>query len=59
LAASDKATGRPTPFISAERRSGDPAILIADISKVKAELGWAPVRNVNEMVTDTYNSIKK
>jgi UDP-glucose 4-epimerase len=59
IAASDKATGRPTPFISAERRSGDPAILIADVSKVKAELGWVPIRNVNEMVTDTYNSIKK
>jgi len=59
IAASDKATGRPTPFISAERRSGDPAILIADISKVKAELGWVPVRNVNEMVIDTYHSIKK
>jgi UDP-glucose 4-epimerase len=59
IAASDKATGKSTPFVSAGRRSGDPAILIADISKVKAELGWAPVRNVNEMVTDTYNSIKK
>ena len=58
IAASDKATGKSTPFVSVERRSGDPAILIADISKVKGELGWEPIRGIHEMVMDAFSSTK-
>ncbi len=58
IAASDKATGKSTPIISDKRRSGDPAILIADIAKVKRELGWGPVRGIHEMVADAYRSTK-
>ena len=56
IAASDKATGKSTPYVSEVRRSGDPAILIADIAKVKRELGWAPIRGIQEMVADAYRS---
>ncbi len=56
IAASDRATGKSTPFASAGRRSGDPAILIADIAKVKRELGWEPIRGIQEMVSDAYRS---
>jgi len=56
IAASDEATCKSTPFVAVERRSGDPAILIADISKVKRELGWEPIRGIHEMVADAYRS---
>jgi UDP-glucose 4-epimerase len=58
IAAADKATGNSTPFVSAERRSGDPAILIADIAKAKRELMWEPVRGIQEMVEDAFSSTK-
>lgn len=58
IAASDKATGKSTPFASVGRRSGDPATLIADTAKVKRELGWEPIRGIEEMVSDAYNSTK-
>ena len=56
FAAFDNATGKSTPFTSVERRSGDPAILIADIAKVKRELGWVPIRGINEIVSDVVSS---
>jgi len=52
IEAANRATGKATPFVDAEKRSGDPAILIADIAKVKRELGWAPIRGIDEMVAD-------
>jgi UDP-glucose 4-epimerase len=33
------------------RRAGDTASLIADTSKVRRVLGWAPRRDLNEIVT--------
>lgn len=35
-------TGRSIPAIVGARRPGDPAVLIADSRKIKAELGWEP-----------------
>jgi UDP-glucose 4-epimerase len=35
-------TGRTIPAAVGARRPGDPAILIADSRKIKAELGWEP-----------------
>lgn len=35
-------TGRPIPAKVAERRSGDPAVLISSSSKAMKELGWKP-----------------
>jgi UDP-glucose 4-epimerase len=35
-------TGRPIAVEEHERRSGDPAILVASSEKIKAELGWKP-----------------
>jgi UDP-glucose 4-epimerase len=37
-----------------EARSGDPSILIADIEKVKKELGWSPRRNLKEMIDSAW-----
>jgi UDP-glucose 4-epimerase len=35
-------TGRPIPFTFGPRRPGDPAVLVADSSRIRAELGWSP-----------------
>jgi UDP-glucose 4-epimerase len=35
-------TGHPIPETVADRRAGDPAVLIADSEKIRRELGWKP-----------------
>ncbi len=35
-------TRHPIPTVTAARRPGDPAILIADSTKIRRELGWRP-----------------
>jgi UDP-glucose 4-epimerase len=55
-AASD-AIGYQIPFVDSPRRAGDPAVLIADISKAKRLLDWAPTRDMTTMVADTLNSM--
>ncbi len=40
IAAVGAATGRPTPYTVGERRTGDPASLVADPSQAEAFLGW-------------------
>ena len=55
-AASD-AIGHQIPFVDSPRRAGDPAVLIADISKAKKMLDWSPTRDMTTMVADTLNSM--
>ena len=56
-AASD-AIGHQIPFVDSPRRAGDPAVLIADISKAKRMLDWSPTRNMTTMVADTLQSME-
>lgn len=37
-----KVTGKNIDVVEAERRPGDPAVLVASSEKIKKELGWAP-----------------
>jgi len=37
-----KVTGHPIPAVTAPRRSGDAARLVADASRISSELGWEP-----------------
>ena len=39
------------------RRAGDPAVLIADISKARMELNWVPERDIDVMVSDALASM--
>ena len=57
IAAASAAIGHQIPFIDSPRRAGDPAVLIADISKAKAHLNWEPTRDMNTMVSDTLKSM--
>ena len=58
IAAAAQATGAQITFIDSPRRSGDPAVLIADISKANRLLGWQPTRNLDAMVSDTLASFE-
>jgi len=42
LAAVERVTRRPVPVREATRRPGDPPVLVADPSRFRRELGWAP-----------------
>lgn len=56
VAAASKAIGYPISTRDSGRRPGDPAVLIADISKAKDGLGWIPSRGIQAMVADTLAS---
>lgn len=58
ITAAEAAIGRKIPAIESERRAGDPAVLIADISKAKDFLKWQPSKGIKEMVADTWESMK-
>lgn len=46
----EKSSGKQLDVVASPRRVGDPAILLADSSCVKEELGWQPARTLDEMV---------
>jgi len=37
-----KVTGHPIPAVEGERRAGDLPTLVADSTRIRQELGWAP-----------------
>ena len=45
-----------SPVVESDRRPGDPATLVADISKAEKLLGWKPTRDIKTMVSDTWES---
>lgn len=46
-------TKKDFPVIYAERRQGDPAILVADPALAQSELGWSPKYNQLETIIET------
>lgn len=51
-----RATGHPIPAITAKRRTGDPAKLIASSDKAKEILGWKPEHNdLEEIIASAWN----
>jgi UDP-glucose 4-epimerase len=42
IAAVGRAAGKPVPVLEAPRRPGDPASIVADVSRIKATLNWTP-----------------
>lgn len=47
-------TGHPIPATTAPRRAGDPAVLIASSEAAASDLGWKPVRTLEDMVGDAW-----
>jgi UDP-glucose 4-epimerase len=54
--AASKVLGRKIPVEVGARRFGDPAVLVADISLAAQALNWAPKYNIENMVSDTWES---
>jgi len=50
LAAIEEVTGIPVPARVGPRRAGDPARLVADVTKARNVLGWQPRRGLNEII---------
>ena len=50
----EKITGKKIPIIVKERRSGDPAILIADNKKAKEILHWNPHHTLEDSIRTAY-----
>ena len=48
------ATGHEIPAKVAERRAGDPSVLIASSESAADELGWKPSRSLETMVADAW-----
>ena len=60
LRAVEQATGRKVPYAIAPRRAGDPAELVADSAKLRAALGWKPLRSdLRQIVGDAWAFFSK
>lgn len=56
ITAAEQVTGRAIPTVEAERREGDPAILIASSDKIKQKLGWQPQYiSIEEIIKSAWN----
>jgi len=56
VTAASKVLGKEIPIEITSRRAGDPAVLIADISLAATALNWSPSRDIEKMVSDTWES---
>jgi len=54
LAACRQVTGLEIPAKIADRRPGDPAMLVASSERISSDLGWHPARGLGEMVADAW-----
>lgn len=59
LRAVEKATGREIRVEYVPAHKADPDVLVADITKARKELGWAPTLDLGRMVTDTVAHLKE
>jgi UDP-glucose 4-epimerase len=55
----EKVVGDKLKQIISSARSGDPAVLLADIDKARQELGWIPKANLNQIVFDSWQGAKQ
>lgn len=60
IEAAKKVTGKEIKVIESDRRQGDPAELIADSTKARAELGWEPnYKDVESIIKTAWEWHKK
>ena len=56
IEAARKVTGHPIPILEAERRTGDPARLVASSEKIRKELGWKPLHtDLQEIIASAWD----
>ena len=49
----EQVTGKPVPHVFGPRRDGDPAELVADSARLRAELGWEPLDSALDRIVET------
>jgi UDP-glucose 4-epimerase len=55
IVAAESVTGAEIPTREAERRAGDPPILVAASERIRSELGWAPEKpDLEQIVADAW-----
>jgi UDP-glucose 4-epimerase len=54
LTACREVTGADIPAVTAPRRPGDPAVLVASSARIHDELGWKPEQDLRAMVADAW-----
>lgn len=55
IEAARRVTGAPIPVVEAERRAGDPAVLVASSKKAMEVLGWKPkYTNVEDIIASAW-----
>jgi UDP-glucose-4-epimerase GalE len=60
LAEVERATGRPVPLREGPRRPGDPPMLVADPTRCRRELGFAPRRSrLDEIVASAWRWLRE
>ncbi|MFV0129484.1 UDP-glucose 4-epimerase GalE [Streptomyces sp. HMX112] len=53
-------TGRPVPEVTAPRRPGDPAVLVASAATARDRLGWKPSRpDLRDIVADAWEFARR
>jgi UDP-glucose 4-epimerase len=50
----ERVTGRKVPYEVTDRRSGDPAQLVASHARIGEQLGWMPVNGIEAIVKDAW-----
>jgi UDP-glucose 4-epimerase len=58
IATAREITGHPIPATARPRRPGDPPVLIASNERISAELGWRPIRDLRQMISDAYALVR-
>lgn len=53
LEAVERVTGKAVPYRFGPRREGDPPLLVADSTRIRAELGWNPVDSGLDQIVET------
>ncbi len=54
IEAASKVTGTQVLAREAPRRPGDPPMLVAASDRIRAELGWAPTKKLEQMIADAW-----
>ena len=55
----EKVVGGKLNQVITPARSGDPAVLLADIDKARKELSWMPKANLNQIIFDSWQGAKQ